>query len=1140
MLDGDAGTYRIASNRIWVTVDGETTVFAFRINGNRMTVSGGDLDRPLVLTRQGRPQQYIQKTVPRPPASTARTPTFLTHQTPTVRFGYPQGWQITPIQGGYYITEAAPNVPGPGYLMMGGPATRGITSSAAVANGMVQWLRMNIPTMTVVQQSAHPRVSGALRLKLSYTQGPTRFESVAFAHLNNGNQFFLAFYAPQNRTNAFDMDAMILGVIGPMYGLQSGLSPNVNSNALYQELFALQQAAAWYHWQGLPAPWQVQQRIATLQQQIAGLARKPPAGSQQNLAKLQSLQRRLTELPHHLMEGRFREAERLGLEVYDETERLLASLPAAPAGAAQEAKLFEALCTMARFQAAKLLKELYLAEQRHDRFLEWLTKSKPLTQGACEAMRVVQAFFAQAAPEGQVTAITPAVFTALIEASDALSAADVHLAMRETTEAFMQADIAEQIAARHDTGSAQSPLRLHRLRAALLKAWVLATSGKAQAARDLLRQVERDLPSLEGFKFSQYLTDAMAGPTALDRLPPQDRAVLQAFFATADGAFARFMELTARQFICLVCFKLGEDDRAYNHARQIETSLPVFRQAFARVLDAAQRAEQSNQQYRALRLHVSNRFATVPPLACVAKAAFRVRRHDEAERLLKEIQADPNAANFGDVYWECQYLMGRLAERKQNLEAAQKHYTTAVDAIERTRESIRSDMTKVSFLGGERNDAYARLIALLVRTDRFEAAFSFAERAKSRALVDLLAGRQVGRTAGERTQVAAFQQECAQMLVGSASSERGAAPDLADDPDLASLQTVHTLSPAETRRMLPRDVTLLEYYVTSDRLYVWAISQDRFLCKSVSVTAPELTELVRAHRRALVAGDNIRGFAGVANVAAAPPTVSSALYDLLVAPVRSSIETSVVGIVPHGVLHYVPFCSLNDGQRYLIEDVAVFRAPSATVLEHVYRRAPGSAGTGLLAFGNPDLGNPQHDLRFAEEEVRRITAGERGAKRYTRANASETRFRQEAGRGYGAVHFACHGVFDAGSPLRSALLLAPDNENDGRLTARELFNTQLRTSLVTLSACQTGLAKITPGDDLVGLMRGFIFAGASTVVASLWSVDDRATSVLMERFYENLKRHPKAEALRQAQLTTMQDFRHPGYWAAFTLTGDGR
>jgi CHAT domain-containing protein len=120
------------------------------------------------------------------------------------------------------------------------------------------------------------------------------------------------------------------------------------------------------------------------------------------------------------------------------------------------------------------------------------------------------------------------------------------------------------------------------------------------------------------------------------------------------------------------------------------------------------------------------------------------------------------------------------------------------------------------------------------------------------------------------------------------------------------------------------------------------------------------------------------------------------------------------------------------------------------------------------------------------------------------------------------------------------LLLAKSGTEDGSLTVGDLYNMRLDADLVTLSACETGLGKVQTGDDVLGLTRGFLFAGSSNIVASQWKVDDQATGVLMQHFYANLSQgKPKREALREAQRETRKTFAHPFYWAAFYLTGLG-
>jgi CHAT domain-containing protein len=177
-------------------------------------------------------------------------------------------------------------------------------------------------------------------------------------------------------------------------------------------------------------------------------------------------------------------------------------------------------------------------------------------------------------------------------------------------------------------------------------------------------------------------------------------------------------------------------------------------------------------------------------------------------------------------------------------------------------------------------------------------------------------------------------------------------------------------------------------------------------------------------------------------------------------------------------------------------------------------------------------------LPFAEQEARAIAALYATAPLIHTA-ATESIVRQQAGE-LGILHLAAHGYYNAVAPLNSLIALAPDGANDGWLTAGETYGLNLQQAdLVVLSACQTQLGDLSAGDELVGLTRAFFYAGTPTVVASLWTVDDQTTALLMERFYTHLRAGMgKAAALRQAQLDVRADYPNPYYWAAFVLSGD--
>jgi CHAT domain-containing protein len=293
-----------------------------------------------------------------------------------------------------------------------------------------------------------------------------------------------------------------------------------------------------------------------------------------------------------------------------------------------------------------------------------------------------------------------------------------------------------------------------------------------------------------------------------------------------------------------------------------------------------------------------------------------------------------------------------------------------------------------------------------------------------------------------------------------------------------------------------------------------------------SVTQETLTKTIEAFRR----------FATLKNP---HPLNLQQLHEWLIAPVKPYLTTSKLAIVPHGVLHYLPFAALSDGKRYLSDDYTLVTLPSASVLRFLPEKRKPSTGT-LLALGNPTTTEPLPALHYAEQEVKTI-AQLYGMQALVGAAATETAVFSQAGSA-GILHIAAHGKYNRHNPLFSTLYLAPDDQHDGRLEVHDIYGLDLTsaTNLVVLSACQTQMGFLSKGDEVVSLNRAFLYAGTPSVMASLWSVDDKVTGLLMERFYTHLRSGmTKAEALRQAQMDVRAEYPHPYYWAAFVLTGDG-
>ncbi|MBC8434107.1 CHAT domain-containing protein [Desulfobacula sp.] len=268
--------------------------------------------------------------------------------------------------------------------------------------------------------------------------------------------------------------------------------------------------------------------------------------------------------------------------------------------------------------------------------------------------------------------------------------------------------------------------------------------------------------------------------------------------------------------------------------------------------------------------------------------------------------------------------------------------------------------------------------------------------------------------------------------------------------------------------------------------------------------------------------------------------VMTSLYDLLISPVEAQLENANVEhliIVPHNALHFLPFESLKDNEgKYLLQKYSVSYVPSLNVLKYC-KAGNRQQKERLVAYGDP-LG----DLQFAGKEVEQIKSLFPQAHVLSGKQVTKQSVTASIGQG-DIIHFACHGQYDAQSPFNSALILSGPGQAPQRLSVSEIMGLKFSPSLVTLSACDTGLARISGGDELIGLVRGFFVAGSPSLVTTLWQIDDESTATLVTRFYENMiqKGMNKAQALREAKLHLIaKGYQTPYYWAAFVLQGDWR
>jgi CHAT domain-containing protein len=304
------------------------------------------------------------------------------------------------------------------------------------------------------------------------------------------------------------------------------------------------------------------------------------------------------------------------------------------------------------------------------------------------------------------------------------------------------------------------------------------------------------------------------------------------------------------------------------------------------------------------------------------------------------------------------------------------------------------------------------------------------------------------------------------------------------------------------------------------------------------VTKDRLRHLIEQYRKGLAMATAGRGVTIVEKERInLNNNFSQEAYGLLITPLEKIIKTKKICIIPYDILNYLPFQSLNDGRQYLIEKYSLSYIPSLSVLEYL-KKSQKKDNFKILALGNPDLNDPKTDLPAAEKEVDIIKEIFPETMIYKRDKASVLLVKKMS-PDYDIIHFATHGEYNVHDPLSSCIYLAKGEAEDGRLQVRDIFDMSINADMVVTSACQTALGKISRGDEVLGLTRAFLYAGANSVFGSLWSISDEATSIFMKDFYTNIKTMDKTEALRQAQIKMIksQQYNHPFYWAAFNITG---
>ena len=566
-----------------------------------------------------------------------------------------------------------------------------------------------------------------------------------------------------------------------------------------------------------------------------------------------------------------------------------------------------------------------------------------------------------------------------------------------------------------------------------------------------------------------------------------------------------------------------------------------------------------------------DRFLEMQGLNEKGETLLGLREYDLA--LDCQLKARELAIFFGarSEQWTYELAAGKIYEAKGEIPKAVEYYQKAAETLKGIKNRITSEKLLKGFGEQEpQTEVYKRLIGLLLKSGRTEEAFRYIEESKSKIVKDAFGDVKPATADADlkQTLLSVDMMETKKGALESELQEERKKPAEARDARKLEILTktlastegefnqwmmklkfqnrkmydALSIKPAElgdVQRQIPVGAVFLEYFISPEELYVFCIGKDFFLARSTAIAEPELNTLVNRFLR----------------LCQEPPSggteklmpLAKQLYQVLVSPVDDIIEKyETIVVVPFGILYYLPFHALvkeTVGKpEYLIERKRLCYTTSATFADILKDQSRGNKT--FMAFGNPD-----GSLPAATEEMRTLREKffKSDAKVFTAGEATKDAFLKQA-KDVNILHLATHGVIET-NPLDSYLLFAGASKEARELTLLEVAGyTALRekNSLVFLSACQTAkeATKSGSGSELITLAEAFAMAGAPTLVATLWEVEDNSTRILALTFYDALmnKKKDKLDALQAGQIALIRsaEYSHPFYWASFIMIGSWR
>jgi CHAT domain-containing protein len=514
------------------------------------------------------------------------------------------------------------------------------------------------------------------------------------------------------------------------------------------------------------------------------------------------------------------------------------------------------------------------------------------------------------------------------------------------------------------------------------------------------------------------------------------------------------------------------------------------------------------------------------------------------------------------LQYQGRFLLGCIDQAAGSHASAYLQYHQARHSLEGLRSNLYRDELKISFMKNK-SELYERMVELCIDPDFTEGteeeAFKYIELAKSRNLSELMFQRGHNAPASklgqselvhkirelreelnwyqhriELEQLRATQNsaETVEALREKATEKEKTLLSILEDlpqgsPEASAIAPAACASIEKVQSVLPPDTTLLEYYFAGDYIVAAVVNKQSFHIVHVTTLA-KVSESLRFFRFQL-GRIQLSAHLGAGTAKEMYDSTVGHLTELhneLFDPIAEFIHTKHLVVVPHGNLHYLPFHALYTGYEFLLDLHDISYAPSATVFALCHRPYEGTPA-GSAVFGIPDEKAP-----LIRDEVNAVHRMLPDSELYLSAAATHEKL-IEKGIDSRVIHVATHGSFRPDNPMFSGIALG-----DGYLHLYELYQMRLNAELLAFSGCATGLNVVSAGDELLGLVRGALYAGARSLLLTLWDVSDASTHKFMTAFYRRFQAgENKATAAAEAAKEIREEYPHPYYWAPFTIVG---